>query len=128
MPPLSKSQLSEVLRKYLGNSAQFRADQFEAIDEFTSRSRILVVQRTGWGKSVVYFMATKLLRDKGSGPTIAISPLISLMRNQVEYGDRFGIKVNAIHSGNQDGHENIFESITANSLDLLLISSERLKV
>lgn len=68
----------------LGPAAEFRDGQWEAVDRVANQGqRLLVVQRTGWGKSVVYFLATKILRDKGAGPTLLISPLLSLMRNQI---------------------------------------------
>lgn len=115
------------LRQAIGNSAELRSGQFEAMHELLNlKQRILVVQRTGWGKSVVYFLTTKLLRESGSGPTIVISPLIALMRNQVDYGEKFGLDVKSINSSNADQHEEIFSSIDENAVDLLLISPERL--
>ncbi len=74
-----------LLTQMLGPQSQFRAGQWQAIEAVVARGgRALVVQRTGWGKSLVYFLATKLLRDQGSGPTLLVSPLLSLMRNQIE--------------------------------------------
>src|ERR1700747_1711882 len=71
--------------------AEFRADHIEAISALVAdRRRVLVVQRTGWGKSAVYFVATRMLRDRGAGPTLLVSPLLSLMRNQIEAGERGG--------------------------------------
>ena len=115
------------LRQAIGDFARLRPGQLEAINELAvDRHRILVVQRTGWGKSVVYFLTTKLLRESGSGPTIVISPLIALMRNQVNYGEQFGLKVKSINSNNHEEHEEIFSSINKNDVDLILISPERL--
>ena len=77
----------------LGRQASFHDGQWQAIDAIVSqRKRVLVVQRTGWGKSLVYFLSTKLLRDRGAGPTILVSPLLSLMRNQIEAASRIGIR------------------------------------
>lgn len=115
------------LRRALGDSAELRPGQFEAMHELVNlKHRILVVQRTGWGKSVVYFLTTKLLRESGSGPTIVISPLIALMRNQVDYGKKFNLDVKSLNSSNPDEHEKIFSLIDENAVDLLLISPERL--
>ena len=84
MPDL-KEVARQYLRQTLGDpSAEFREGQWEAIQALVEdRSRLLVVQRTGWGKSMVYFLATRLLRDRGSGPTLLVSPLLALMRNQI---------------------------------------------
>ena len=74
----------ELLEQGIGPDAEFRPDQWEAIDSLvTNKERLLLVQRTGWGKSTVYFIATKLLREQGQGPTLIISPLLALMHNQI---------------------------------------------
>lgn len=88
--------------------------------------RILVVERTGWGKSMVYFLATRLLRDQGAGPTLLISPLLSLMRNQLEAAQRIGLTARTINSTNNEEWESIEAEMTAGQVDLLLISPERL--
>ncbi len=81
---MQKETTLALLRQMLGPAAEFRDGQWEAIDLAANRRRrLLVVQRTGWGKSVVYFLAAKILRDAGAGPTLLISPLLSLMRNQI---------------------------------------------
>src|SRR5258705_10405700 len=86
----------------LGPEATFREGQWQAIDAIVSRrGRVLVVQRTGWGKSLVYFLSTKLLRDQGAGPTILVSPLLSLMRNQIEAASRIGVRAFTINSSNR---------------------------
>ncbi len=84
----------ELLRQALGNvTAEFREGQWEAIDALVNRrERLLVVQRTGWGKSSVYFIATRILRDRGRGPTLIISPLLALMRNQIEAAKRLRVR------------------------------------
>src|SRR5947207_8853376 len=84
-------------------SAEFRPGQLEAIGALVdARERVLVVQRTGWGKSAVYFIATRLLRDRGSGAALLISPLLALMRNQVEMAERAGVHAVTINSANRD--------------------------
>src|SRR4051812_41589085 len=84
------------------NTAEFRPGQWEAIEALLNRERLLVVERTGWGKSIVYFLATRLLRDRGAGCTLLISPLLSLMRNQIEAARRIGIRAETINSSNSD--------------------------
>lgn len=90
------------------------------------RDRLLVVQRTGWGKSMVYFIATRLLRNKGAGLTLLISPLLSLMRNQIEAAARIGLKAVSINSTNKDDWKTVEDSLLEDSTDILLISPERL--
>ncbi len=106
--------------------ATFRDGQWESIEQLLDQKRVLVVQRTGWGKSMVYFLATKLLRDRGAGPTLLISPLLSLMRNQIEAAQRLGIKATTINSTNQEDHLIIQEALMRNEIDVLIISPERL--
>jgi ATP-dependent DNA helicase RecQ len=115
------------LRRMLGEHARFRDGQWEAIDRVANRrQRVLVVQRTGWGKSVVYFLATKLLRDAGAGPTLLISPLLALMRNQIAMAERLGIRAVTIHSQNPDDWPATETALRENRCDVLLISPERL--
>src|ERR1039458_1325603 len=98
---MQKETTLALLRQMLGPGAEFRDGQWEAIDlAANQRRRLLVVQRTGWGKSVVYFLAAKLLRDAGAGPTLLISPLLSLMRNQILAAGKLGIRAATIHSQN----------------------------
>jgi len=123
---MKKSALS-ILRKSLGNpSADFRDGQWESINGLLNRERMLVVERTGWGKSVVYFLATRLLREKGAGPTLLISPLLALMRNQIEAAAKLGVKATAINSTNQNDWNQIEEQIHQDQIDVLIISPERL--
>ncbi|MBU1706317.1 RecQ family ATP-dependent DNA helicase [bacterium] len=123
-----KQQALELLRRSLDNpQATFRDGQWEAIDGLVrDKARLLVVQRTGWGKSVVYFLATRLLRDKGSGPTLLISPLLALMRNQILAANRIGVRAESIDSSNTDDWERIQTDLHNNKIDLLLVSPERL--
>src|SRR6185369_9136580 len=110
----------------LGN-ATFRDGQEEAIRHIVEgRGRLLVVQRTGWGKSFVYFIATKLLREQGYGPALLISPLLALMRNQLLAAQRMGVRAATINSDNSDEWETVERAIRSNELDILLVSPERL--
>ncbi len=116
-----------LLRRMLGEAAEFRDGQWEAVDDVANRGRrLLVVQRTGWGKSVVYFLATRILRDAGAGPTLLISPLLSLMRNQILAAERLGIRAATIHSDNLAEWPAVEEALRGNRCDLLLVSPERL--
>ncbi len=90
------------------------------------RGRLLVVQKTGWGKSLVYFIATKLLREQGSGPALLISPLLALMRNQIAAAGRMGVRARTIHSENQEDWGQVEAAISRDEVDILLISPERL--
>lgn len=107
--------------------AKFREGQLEAITELVNKkARLLLVRRTGWGKSIVYFIATALIRRRGGGPTLIISPLIALMRNQLEAARRLGLNSERIDSTNESAWDRIFADIAANRIDVLLISPERL--
>lgn len=124
----TKAHALELLRSALQNpSADFREHQWEAIDLVVNRkSKLLVVERTGWGKSSVYFISTKILRDQGSGPTIIISPLLALMRNQIESAQRLGVRAATINTGNIEDWDHIKQSVLDGEVDALLISPERL--
>ena len=117
-----------LLRRLTGDEASvFRADQLEAILALAAgRQRVLLVQRTGWGKSAVYFIATRMLRDRGSGPTLLVSPLLALMRNQIEAAERLGVRAVTINSSNTGEWSDVQERIGADEVDVLLISPERL--
>ena len=105
----------------------FREGQEEAIRHIIEGSgRLLVVQKTGWGKSFVYFIATKLLREAGMGPALLISPLLALMRNQIAAAKRMGVRAVTINSDNQDRWESVEAAIQRDEVDILLISPERL--
>ncbi len=117
----------KLLQQMIGEEKDFRSGQWEAIEAVAiHKQRALVVQRTGWGKSLVYFLATKLLRENGAGPTILISPLLSLMRNQIEMAGRIGIRAFSINSANKEEWVMVEEALAADECDLLLISPERL--
>ena len=114
------------LHEMLGPDASFRPGQLEAIEAVArDRGRVLLVQRTGWGKSAVYFIATKLLREQGAGPTLLVSPLLALMRNQIEMAARIGVRAETINSTNPDEFEPIVQRLADDQIDLLLVSPER---
>ncbi|MGH8996243.1 MAG: RecQ family ATP-dependent DNA helicase [Acidimicrobiales bacterium] len=123
-----RSEAARLLRSLTGSEdAVFRPGQWEAIERLVAgRARVLVVQRTGWGKSAVYFIATRLLRDRGSGPTLLVSPLLALMRNQIEMARRSGVRAETIHSDNRTQWAEIEARVRRNVVDLLLVSPERL--
>jgi ATP-dependent DNA helicase RecQ len=109
------------------DDAVLREDQWAAIEALAvDRRRALVVQRTGWGKSAVYFVATKLLREGGAGPTVIVSPLLALMRNQIAAAERAGIRAVTINSTNIDQWQPIQDQIASGEVDVLLVSPERL--
>lgn len=123
----SKQRALEYLRKALNdNSAKFRDGQFECIEKILQHKRILSVQRTGYGKSMIYFIATRLLRDQNKGPTLLISPLLSLMRNQITAAHNIGINAKSVNSTNTDDTYHILEDLKQNKIDLLIVSPERL--
>ncbi|HEU4868841.1 MAG TPA: RecQ family ATP-dependent DNA helicase [Actinomycetota bacterium] len=116
----------ELLRELSGPQAEFREGQLEAIRALAEdRGRVLVVQRTGWGKSAVYLITTKLLREAGGGPTILVSPLLALMRNQIAMASRLGVRADTINSSNADEWERVEAAIAADTVDLLLVAPER---
>jgi ATP-dependent DNA helicase RecQ len=111
----------------LGAGATFRQGQREAIELVVEDGqRALVVQRTGWGKSLVYWIATRVRRDRGHGPTLIISPLLALMRNQIAMAGRLGLRAATINSGNQLEWDTVHDGLIRNTIDVLLISPERL--
>jgi len=115
------------LRALAGDQARLRTDQWTAIRALVvEHRRALVVQRTGWGKSAVYFVATRLLRERGAGPTVIVSPLLALMRNQIEAADRAGIHARTINSANTEDWEHVYTEVEAGEVDVLLVSPERL--
>src|SRR5258705_3329525 len=124
---MHKEKALALLKEALRSDADFREGQWEAIDlAANQRQRVLVVQRTGWGKSVVYFLAAKILRDAGAGPTLLISPLLSLMRNQILAADRLGVRAVTIHSQNSEDWGQVEAGLQANAVDVLMVSPERL--
>ncbi len=115
------------LRTMLGENVQFREGQWECISALVEKTgRLLIVQRTGWGKSIVYFLATRLLRDQGKGPALLISPLLALMRNQIQMATRIGVRAATINSANTEEWDVVEGKLQRNEVDILLISPERL--
>src|SRR5207249_9173087 len=110
------------LERMLGTAASFRPGQLEAIVAVAGeRRRVLLVQRTGWGKSAVYFIATRLLREDGAGPTLLVSPLLALMRNQIEMASRLGVRAATIHSANNEEWDGIRAGLERDEVDILLV-------
>src|SRR5437764_1205248 len=109
---MNREQAESLLKTMLGADKSFRDGQWEAIEAVAvQKKRVLVVQRTGWGKSIVYFLATKILRDAGAGPTLLISPLLSLVRNQIAAIERIGLKAATIHSENVEEWPKVKEQL-----------------
>jgi ATP-dependent DNA helicase RecQ len=122
-----EDRAAALLAELAGPDADFRPHQLEAVrDLVQDRARVLCVQRTGWGKSAVYFLATALLRERGAGPTLIVSPLLALMRNQIAAVERLGIRAHTINSTNRSAWDEVRELLADDAVDLLLISPERL--
>jgi ATP-dependent DNA helicase RecQ len=123
----SREDAQALLEQLAGPGATLRDDQWTAIEALVvHRRQALVVQRTGWGKSAVYFIAAKLLRGAGRGPTVIVSPLLALMRNQVAAAERAGVHAATINSGNVAEWDEIHGRVRDGDLDVLLVSPERL--
>ncbi|MGO4383886.1 RecQ family ATP-dependent DNA helicase [Specibacter sp. RAF43] len=124
----TREQALVILRQLVGRpDADFHDGQFEAIEALVDAGRrALVVQRTGWGKSAVYFVASLLLRARGAGPTLIVSPLLALMRDQVAAAERAGVRAMAINSANATEWDVVSGALAADEVDVLLVSPERL--
>ncbi len=127
-PTALRAAAQQVLTTLVGHAdAQFRDGQLEAVEALvTGRRRVLVVQRTGWGKSAVYFVATALRRSQGAGPTLIVSPLLALMRDQVAAAARAGVRAVTMNSGNAEEWGQVSAALAADEVDVLLVSPERL--
>ena len=125
---MNRIEVEKLLKASLASPlASFRRGQWEAIDALVNeRKKLLVVQRTGWGKSSVYFIATKIFRDQRLGPTIIVSPLLALMRNQIDSAKRLSINAVTMNSTNNDDWPEITRRMLADKIDCLLISPERM--
>src|SRR5450755_705467 len=122
-----RAEAEAFLRALAGPGAQLREDQWTAIRALVEdQRRALVVQRTGWGKSAVYFTATAMLRARGAGPSVIVSPLLALMRNQIDAAARAGIRARTVNSANTDEWEQVYAEVSAGAVDVLLVSPERL--
>jgi len=125
---MDRGRAEKLLRTAVADpGAHFRQGQWEAIDALVNvRRKLMVVQRTGWGKSAIYFISTRILRDRGAGATVIVSPLLALMRNQIDAADRLGIRAETINSTNTTDWEDFKREILEDRIDALLISPERL--
>jgi ATP-dependent DNA helicase RecQ len=122
-----RAEAETFLRALAGPGARLREDQWTAIRALVEdQRRALVVQRTGWGKSAVYFTATAMLRARGAGPSVIVSPLLALMRNQIDAAARAGIRARTVNSANTDEWEQVYAEVSAGAVDVLLVSPERL--
>jgi adenine/guanine phosphoribosyltransferase-like PRPP-binding protein len=122
-----REQAANYLRMALGNrNAHFRSGQWECIQALLERRKLLVVQRTGWGKSMIYFVAAKLLRNQSQGVTLLISPLLALMRNQIAAAQGLAIRAETVNSTNREDWDRIEGLLRDDHVDILLISPERL--
>ena len=119
-------ELIEELKKAYGEHAKFKGGQLKAIQKILAGNHLLVVQKTGWGKSLVYFLATKILRKRKKGITIIISPLLALINNQIDSAVKFGLNVQTINSTNKKDWDYIIQFLKMNKIDALIISPERL--
>ena len=116
----------QLIHSLYGENAKFRDGQYEAIEATMTHKRVLVVQKTGWGKSLVYFTCTKLLRKQGRGVTVVVSPLLVLMQNQIEAAEKLGLKCDVLNSTVKDRRLDIIQSLKRDELDLILITPETL--
>ncbi|WP_298328992.1 RecQ family ATP-dependent DNA helicase [Haloactinopolyspora sp.] len=123
-----EQEAEALLQRLVGDpGARFRDGQWESVRDLVEhRRRVLVVQRTGWGKSAVYFVATALLRRRGAGPTVIVSPLLALMRDQVAAAERAGVRAVTINSANAEEWGEISAALAEDAVDVLLVSPERL--
>ena len=115
-----------IIRTLYGPEAAFREGQYEAIEATMTRKRTLVVQRTGWGKSLVYFVCTKLLRQQRKGVTMVVSPLLVLMENQMEAAEKLGLRCDALNSSTKDRRAEILSALERDALDLVFVTPETL--
>jgi len=123
----TRADAQDFLARLAGPAAELRDDQWASLDALVNdRRSALLVQATGWGKSVVYFAATDALRRRGSGTTVLISPLLALMRNQVAAAERAGVRAVTVNSTNADDHDQLLARVSAGEVDVLLVSPERL--
>ncbi len=123
----AEQHMHTILARLAGPGAVPRADQVDAVHAVLQpASRVLVVQATGWGKSAVYWAATHAIRSTGAGPTLVVSPLLALMRDQVSAAERAGLKAATVNSTNFDDWDEVFERLDADAIDVLLVSPERL--
>lgn len=121
-----KQYAEELLKKMIGKDAEFRDGQWEAIENAVNNKRALIIEKTGWGKSIVYFMASKLINERRGGVTVLLSPLLSLIRNQIETAEKMGIRALSINSENKDDWDEIEHTLINGQCEIIFISPERL--
>lgn len=121
-----QAELQSLFEEVIGKGKKFREGQEDAILALLEGKHVLVVQRTGWGKSLIYFLTTKYLRKHGGGPTIIVSPLLALMHNQIESADKYGLVMKHITSDTQDEWPKIYKMIEQDKVDVIFLSPERL--
>ena len=124
--PVLYAKASAIVRDLYGKGASFRPGQYEAVEATMTQKRTLVVQRTGWGKSLVYFVCTKLMRERRQGVTVVVSPLLVLMENQIEAAEKLGLSCDVLNSTTKDRREDILTELEQDSLDLILVTPETL--
>ena len=124
--PLIYEQANQIIKGLYGPNAKFRDGQYEAIEATMTRKRVLVVQSTGWGKSLVYFVCTKLMRKENKGVTMVVSPLLVLMENQIEAATKMGLRCDVLNSTVKDRRSEILDSLGNDELDLILVTPETL--
>jgi len=111
-----------LLKQLYGENSEFREGQLDAIEETLKNHRTLIVQKTGWGKSLVYFICTKILREQNRGVTLVVSPLLVLMENQIDAAKKLGLNCDALNSTTTDRRENIIQNMINDQLDLVLVT------
>jgi ATP-dependent DNA helicase RecQ len=122
----SREETISEFKKCYGKDAAFKEGQLEAVEAVLEAKRTLVVQKTGWGKSLVYFLATKMIRKKQNKFTLIISPLLVLMNNQIDSAAKLELDVRTINSENRSDWEKIIDEVARGNVDALIISPERL--
>ena len=122
-----REKAEEALAGFIGEGHDFHPGQYEAIEATLTKRRTLVVQRTGWGKSMVYFICTKLLRKEGKGATLVVSPLLALMDNQIAAAEKGGLKCGVLNSARTSGEKNnTLNAMKRNELDMVFTTPETL--
>ena len=124
--PTVYEQSEKIIKQLYGANARFRDGQYEAIEAVMTKKRVLVVQRTGWGKSLVYFVCTKLMRQKNRGVTLVVSPLLVLMDNQLQAAEKMGLRCDVLNGSVKERKADIIESLKADALDIVFITPETL--
>lgn len=128
MPTFDEERALALLRDGVDDErADFRPGQAQAVEHVvTGQGRLLVIQKTGWGKSFVYFIAAKMLREAHMGPALLVSPLLALMRNQIDAAKRMGVKAETVNSDNPSRWRDVEDALRRDEVDILLIAPERL--